>query len=526
MAVDREATSRARLAEVIAALSLATDLGLGQPMDHSLRRCLLAVRLGEALGLSDRELVDVYYIALVCSVGCTIKTQAYTPWFRDEIAAAARAATLDPRRLPDAALFVLRHVGEGDPPLRRAKKVISALALGEREMRRSSVACYEICKTFGEMLGLEPRIQQALGQMHERWDGRGEPARLKGEAKALPARIAHLAGDVDVFHSLGGVEAAIAVVRLRAGKVYDPQIAHRFCQEAPRLLADIDAEPIWERVLAVEPAPQRWLDGAQLDTVTRALAHFADVKSPYTVGHSTGVAALAEAAARGLGLPESQMATVRRAGFLHDLGRIGVPVGIWDKPGPLTQAEFERVRMHPYLTERVLARSTALGPVGAVAALHHERLDGSGYHRGVSASFIPTAARILAAADFFHTKIEARPHRSGLSPEAAADELRRQVQAGRIDIDAANAVLGAAGQKELPRRHASPAGLSNREIEVLRLLARGCSVRETAELLYLSPKTVGHHIQHIYDKIGVSTRVAATLFAMRHDLLSAVLTQP
>ncbi len=376
------------------------------------------------------------------------------------------------------------------------------------------------------MLGLEPRIQQALGQMHERWDGRGEPARLRGEAKALPARIAHLAGDVDVFHSLGGVAMAIAVVRQRAGKVYDPRIALRFVQEAPRLLADSETEPIWERVLAVEPAPQRWLDGTQLESVTRAMAHFADVKSPYTLGHSTGVAALAEAAARRVGFAETEVATVRRAACLHDLGRIGVPVGIWDKPGALTRAEWERVRMHPYLTERVLARSSALGAVGSLAALHHERLDGSGYHRGVSGSSIPAGARILAAADFFHTKIEARPHRPSLSPEAAADEVRGQVQAGRLDHDAANAVLGAAGETELPRRRESPSGLSEREIEVLRLAARGCSVREMAQLLYLSPKTVDHHVQHIYDKIGVSTRAAATLFALRHDLLGDSVLRP
>lgn len=522
MRADQEVTPRARLAEVIASLSLATDLGMGQPMDHALRRCLLAVRLGEALGLMDRDLTSVYYVALVCSVGCTIKMQAYASWFSDEIAAAGEAATLDSRALFDAAVFVFGHVGKGDPPVRRAGKVISALALGGGELRRSSVACYEICRTFGEMLGFEPRIQQALGQMHERWDGRGEPAHLKGEAKALPARIAHIAGDIDIFHSLGGADAAIAAVQERAGKAYDPRIAEVFCQGAPGLLAGIGAEPIWETVLAAEPAPQRWLTEAQLDTVTRAMAHFADVRSAYTVNHSTGVAALAEAAARRLGLPEKQAATVRRAGFLHDLGRTGVPVSVWDKPGPLTQAEWERVRMHPYLTERVLARSGALSSIGSLGALHHERLDGSGYHRGVSASFIPMAARILAAADFFHTKLEPRPHRPHLDPAAAADELRREVGAGRLDIEAANAVLGAADQRELPRRHGSPARLSDREVEVLRLLARGHSIRAMANLLYLSPKTVDRHIQNIYDKIGVSTRVAATLFAMRHDLLSDV----
>lgn len=519
---SHESASRVRLAEVIAALALATDLGMGQPMDHALRRCLLAVRLGEALDLDGRRLRDVYYVALVCSIGCTIKLQEFSPWFQDEIAAAAMAAPLDPRRSLDAAMFLLRHVGYGEPPLRRARKVVSALAFGEREYHRTSVVCHETCRTFGEMLGFDPSIRSALGQMHERWDGRGQPSGLRGEEKALPARIAHLAGDVEIFHRIGGVEAAITLVKQRAGKAYDPHIAHRFRQEAPHLLAEIGAESIWEMVLTAEPAPQQWLDDEQLDTVARAMAHFTDVKSPYTVGHSTGVAELAEAAARGTGLSETEVATVRRAGLLHDLGRIGVPVGIWNKTGPLTEAEWERVRMHPYLTERVLVRSAALSHLAVLGGLHHERLDGSGYHRGVAAPSIPPAARLLAAADFFHTKIEPRPHRPALTLAAAADEARREVQVGRLDREAVDAVLGAAGQRQLPRRGMFPAGLSDREVEVLHLMARGHLSREMAEILHISPKTVGHHIQHIYDKTGVTSRVAATLFAMRHDLLGDV----
>jgi hypothetical protein len=339
MDASKVAGPRIRLAELIASLSLATDLGMGQPMDHALRRCLLAVRLGEALGLSASELRGVYYVALVCSVGCTIKLQEFTPWFRDEIAAAAQAATLDPRQPFDDLRFVMRHVGQGYPPLRRAQKVISILTYGERELRRSSVSCHEICRTFGEMLGFEPSIQRALGQMHERWDGRGAPAGLKGEEKALASRIAHLAGDAEIFYRLGGIEAATTAVRQRAGKVFDPRIAQLFCQQAPHLLKSIETEPVWEAVLSAEPAPQRWLKEEAFDTACHAMAHFADVKSPYTISHSIEVAKLAGAAALRCGLTETESARIRRAGMLHDLGQIGVPLGIWHKPGPLTQAE-------------------------------------------------------------------------------------------------------------------------------------------------------------------------------------------
>jgi hypothetical protein len=289
------AGSRIRLAELIASLSLATDLGMGQPMDHALRRCLLAVRLGEALGLRATELRAVYYVALVCSVGCTIKLQGFTPWFQDEIAAAAHAATLDPRQPFDDLKFVMRHVGQGYPPLRRAQKVVSAVTFGERELQRSFVACHEICRTFGEILGFEPSIQQALGQMHEHWDGRGAPAGLKGEEKALASRIAHIAGDIEIFYRIGGIEAATAMVRQRAQKVYDPRIAQLFCQQAAHLLPNIEAEPIWEAVLRAEPAPQQWLNEEAFDTACQAMAYFADVKSPYTTSHSTGVAKLAAA---------------------------------------------------------------------------------------------------------------------------------------------------------------------------------------------------------------------------------------
>jgi HD-GYP domain-containing protein (c-di-GMP phosphodiesterase class II) len=199
---------------------------------------------------------------------------------------------------------------------------------------------------------------------------------------------------------------------------------------------------------------------------------------------------------------------------------VAVSAGIWGKPGPLSEREWERVRMHPYYTERVLARPSMLARLGALAALHHERLDGSGYYRGVKASMLSPAARILAAADVYHAMTEPRPHRRALESEIAAEQLQREVRAGRLDSEAAHAVLGAAGHGVPTRRHELVAGLSEREIEVLRLLARGHSKKQVAGLLIISEKTVSHHTQHIYTKIGVSTRAGAAVFAMEHDLLA------
>jgi HD-GYP domain-containing protein (c-di-GMP phosphodiesterase class II) len=212
--------------------------------------------------------------------------------------------------------------------------------------------------------------------------------------------------------------------------------------------------------------------------------------------------------------------TLRRAGLVHDLGRLGVSNAIWDKRGPLGAGEWERVRLHPYLTERILGQSPVLAPLGALAAQHHERLDGSGYPRGLSGAALSLPARVLAVADAYRTMREPRPHREALPSDAAADRLRGEARAGRLDADAVEAVLASAGHRA-DRRHSRPAGLSPREIEILRLVARGLSSREIADRLVLSPKTVRNHTERIYAKTGSGNRVAASLFAVQHGLLPA-----
>ncbi|HEY1515316.1 MAG TPA: HD domain-containing phosphohydrolase, partial [Solirubrobacteraceae bacterium] len=249
-----------------------------------------------------------------------------------------------------------------------------------------------------------------------------------------------------------------------------------------------------------------------------AIANFVDLKSPYSLGHSQAVADLAAAAGAQLGLSEAQVRTLRRAGLVHDLGRLGVSNAIWDKRGPLGAGEWERVRLHPYLTERMLGQSAVLAPLGAIAVQHRERLDGSGYPRGLTGAAISRPARIIGAADAYQAMREPRPHRSERSAEEAAAELRADVRAGRLDADAVDAVLGAAGHR-VSRRREGPAGLTVREVEILKLLARGLSNKEIAQRLVITPKTVRNHVEHIYAKIDASSRAAAALFAMQHGLL-------
>jgi HD-GYP domain-containing protein (c-di-GMP phosphodiesterase class II) len=516
-------TAGVRLAEVMAALSLATDLAMGQPLEHALCSCVLAVRLGITLGLDDDQLRDVYYQALLRYIGCNAETYLMAALVGDEIALRTDVASVNNGNQREVVGLILRYIRQanaGAPPLHLAQLVARGLLTSPRLFKDAFAGHCEVAQRLAARLGLGDGVVVALGQLYERWDGRGLPNGLKGEQIALPVRIVTLAQDAVVFHRLGGVEAAVAVARERAGAAYEPRLVERFCRQAPQLLADLDDEPSWDAVLALEPGPRPVLGDAQFDAACEAMADFADLKSPYLLGHSSGVAALAAAAARRCGLPDADVVAVRRAGWLHDLGRVGVSAGIWGKPGPLTEREWERVRLHPYHTERVLARPPALARLGALAALHHERLDGSGYHRGVPAAALPPAARILAAADVYHALTEPRPHRPARPPEDAAAELRREARAGRLDGDAADGVLAAAGHRVRPARRELVAGLSAREVEVLRLLARGHSMRQIAARLFIAEKTVDNHIQHIYAKIGVSTRAGATLFALEQDLLA------
>lgn len=515
MAGGRTPSSKVRLGEVVGCLSLVTDLATGLPLEHGLRRAVLAVWLGEDLGLDDDELSTAYYVAQLGTVGCALEMASLAPLVKDEIAVGVELVRLDPTRPREAGAFFFRHAGAGEPLWRRLGKVATVARAGAATFQ---AVCRDVAMRVGDMIDIGPAVRQALGQCHERWDGKGGPQHLEGEEVDVAARIFHVVHDADIFNHIGGVDAVLAIMQQRSGKLYDPRIAARFRELGPEWLRGLDAAATWDGVLAAEPVPPRWLSQAELDEVVRAIGNFVDVRSRYTLGHSVGVATLAESAARGLGLSEGEAVTLRRAGLLHDLGRTGVPVAIWDKAGPLTEGEWRRVKQHPAFTELVLARSSALGHLGLLAGLHHERLDGSGY-RAVPASFLSVGARVLAAADAYQTKTEARPHRDAVPLEAAAEALLREAQQGQFDEDVVSALLAAAGHRAPPQKQELPAGLSEREAQVLCLVAGGLSNRQMADELFISPKTVDHHIQHIYNKVGVSTRVGATLFALEHGLV-------
>lgn len=506
------------LAELVAALSLATDLGLGQPMEHLLRQCTLSLGLGERFELDESERAVVYYVALLAWVGCHADSHEQTRWFGDEIAAKADLYSFDLVGL-NKARFALRNVGAGQSPGRRARTALEFVVSGRAAMEAMHGTHCLIAGDLARRLGLGEAVCAALLQVFERWDGKGDPGLLGGAAISRPVRLVQLADVVEVFHHEGGIDAAVAVARERSGTQFDPAVAECFCDEAHELLAPLADTTSWEAVIEAEPGLRRTLSNEELDSALEAIADFADLKSPYTMGHSRSVADLVSLAGRNCGLAEDHVRTLRRAGLVHDLGRLGISNVIWDKRGALTAIERERVRLHAYLTERILCASSVLAPLGALAGQHHERLDGSGYPRGLRANMLSPSARILAAADVYRAMVESRPHREALSDEQAAGELRSEARAGRLDGDAVDAVLAAAGH-EITRRPERPAGLTSREVEILRLVARGQLNKEIARHLGITPKTVGNHVEHIYAKIGVSSRAAAGLFATEHGLLT------
>ncbi|HEU0201388.1 MAG TPA: HD domain-containing phosphohydrolase [Burkholderiaceae bacterium] len=506
-----------RLAELVATLSLATDLGMGQPMEHGLRTCLLAVCLGQSLRLSTDELRELYYVVLLRRVGCTGDSHELQRLFGDDLAPHARVFTLDFGRPVELIGDMLRYAGAGAGPWTRLRTVAGALLAGPKVPRRLFQASCDVARRLAEQMGFAANVAGALDQTFERWDGRGFPRGVRGERLALSARIAQVAEDAEVFHRLGGRDAAVALCRARAGASFDPRLAQHFCAHATALFDELEAAPAWDAVLAGEPAPHGEVRDERLDAVLHALAFFADLKAPHRAGHSPRVAALAAAAAENWRLPAGDITLVRRAALLHDLGRVGISAGVWQKPAPLSRGEWEQVRLYPYYSERILLRSGVLAPLGRLAGLNQERLDASGYPHGVAAAALPKTARLLSTADVYCALTEARPQRAALAAETAARVLREEVRAGRLDGAAVDAVLHAAGHR-VRRRREWPAGLSAREVEVLRLIARGASNRVAAQTLGISAATVAHHVQHIYTKVGVSTRAGATLFAMQHAL--------
>jgi HD-GYP domain-containing protein (c-di-GMP phosphodiesterase class II) len=490
---------------------------MGFPFEHGLHSTLIAMRLAERLGVDGEDVSRTYYASLLSHSGCTTDAHVTTEVFGGSLMTAFHPVRYGSVREVLAGL--IRALPDPESRgLLRAGQVARRLPRMAREMRPHVTATCEVAGMLATGLGLAGAVQDLFAHRFERWDGHGPLGRAKGGEIALPMRIVHLAVDAAFQHLLGGEERVVRLARERAGHAFDPEVAGCLTDHAREILAWDEHASVWEETLSCEPRPPMLLEGETLDRALAAMGNFADLISPYLAGHSAAVAELAAVAARSCRSEEADVASLRQAALVHDLGRVAVLSRTWQKPGPLNADEWEQVRLHPYYTERVLVRSEFLATLAPVAGAHHERLDGSGYHRGAAGAELTLPARVLAAADAYCAMTAPRPYREALPPEQAADELAQEASAGRLDADAVTAVLDAAGQ-QVPRLE-RPAGLTEREARVVGMLSRGLQTKEIAAALGISPKTADRHIQNAYRKIGVSTRAAATLFAMEHGLVA------
>jgi HD-GYP domain-containing protein (c-di-GMP phosphodiesterase class II) len=479
----------------------------------------------ESAGFPQDVRETAYWVALLRYVGCTGHAHEVATIFGDEIAIRAQTLVHDAANPAEVIRDVIAFATEWRPPEER-DQIVQLIHQTAREWAVHNFASgCEVADMLVRRLDFGPGVREALQFTFERWNGNGYPAHVAGEAIPLPMRVVHLSHDMEAIGRIFSPDRALDAARTRRGQTYDPALADLFVAHGAAWFDRLAKLEPWDAVLALEPTPHRTLTGTALDDALSVASDFIDLKSPYMTGHSRRCAQLAADAAQVLGFSDAETARLRRAALLHDFGTTGVPNSIWDKPGSLTRAEFDRVELHPMLTEQMLRRSPALAALNPAASAHHEKSDGSGYHKRVRADAVDPAACVLAAVEVYVGMTTDRADREALSGEAAATEIRRLASAGVMEPRASRAVLVAAGHGE-PRartvvRQKLPGGLSRREVDVLRLAARGLTTQQIADRLHIAPKTADHHIQHIYTKIGVSTRAAAALWATQHAMVQA-----
>jgi HD-GYP domain-containing protein (c-di-GMP phosphodiesterase class II) len=512
--------SGVRTADLLIALSLATDLGLGQPSEHMLRAARLGMRIGERMGLGPTELTTLYDVSMLTYVGCPVYGNEAALVFGDDIEFRERAVHVDLAGLP-AMRFMLGRAGAGTSAVNRARQAAGLMATGGRAVAEQMANHCSAAGVLAQRLGLDRDVQLGVEQSYARWDGKGIPADLRGDGVSLAARISHVAEACEVFQRTASVDDAVAMTRARRGTHFDPDVVAAVERDPAWLFADIDDDTV-DALLDAAPVDRPPLTDDELDAALAAIGDFCDLRCPYFAGHAQGTADLVATAAASIGLSAAETTLVRRAALVHDVGRFGVPATVWNKAGPLGERDVERMRLHVYYVERIFNRPEPLRRIGLLAATHHERMDGGGYHRGIGGTMLSPPARLLAAADAYHAMTQPRPHRAARTDADAARELRAEAADGRLDPAAVDAVLAAAGHAPSRSRAGGPAGLTARESEVLGLLAVGLPNKGIARRLGISPKTVDTHIEHIYTKLGVSNRAGAALHAMHHGLVPSV----
>jgi HD-GYP domain-containing protein (c-di-GMP phosphodiesterase class II)/DNA-binding CsgD family transcriptional regulator len=513
-----------RLGEFIATFALAQDNAFGQPLESQLRSCLLASAMCEDAGFDAQLSETVYWVALLRYIGCTGHAHEVATLFGDEIAIRGQTLVHDAANPAEVMRDVFAYATAGHTP-EEQEHIVAAIKAGAHDWAVHNFASgCEVGDMLVRRLDMGDDVRDALRFTFERWNGNGFPAGASGEDIPLAMRVVHLSHDMEALARHFSPEQALDAVRERRDRTYDPELADLFSTNGAGYFERLGKTDPWDAVLSLEPRPRRILEGADLDNALEVAADFIDLKSPYMAGHSRRCAKLSADAATQLGCSDGEITTLRRAALVHEFGTTAISNSILDKSSALTRAEFDRVEVHPMLTEQMLRRTPALAALNPVASAHHEKANGSGYHKRVRSEAVSTCGQILATTDIYVGLTTDRADRPAFSNDSAAAELRRMVANGVLDKRTTSAVLDAAGHGDRNGfTTAAPKnvhGLTPREVEVLRLAARGLTTGEIATQLFISPKTADHHIQHVYGKIGVSSRAAAMLWAIQNSVVA------
>ena len=480
------------LLDVIRSIAFVGDLAMGQPTDHSPRAAWMAGQLARIAGGDESSCREANTVALLRWSGCTANAPEFAQLFGDDVGGRK-------------ALLAMQTPSGGFRAGTTRK--------GSAYMSLSRIHC-EVSGDIAVQLGLDDATQFALRHLFESFDGSGAPDALRGEQVPASVYMASLAGDLDIFHRLYGVEQACKLIEQRAETLYPRALAERILANASQWLSTLDADPAMAGPCS--------LDAAFGDRTTslEILADVIDLKLPWMTGYSREVARLAKHAAQALGLDEASQQTVYRAALIHGVGRAAVPNMIWDTAGTLSSSAWERVRLVPYWTGRAARQIGSLAGEAEIASYAYERPDGSGYFREAKAAHIPIEGRILAAAVALAALRFARPWREAFDEGESASMLKAEAAAGRYDVDVVTALL----EKPRARKAKPPAAtssglLTERERDVLRWVSRGASNKVVAQKLSISPSTVRTHIESVFRKLECSTRAAATLKASHLGLL-------
>jgi HD-GYP domain-containing protein (c-di-GMP phosphodiesterase class II) len=447
---DRSSVS---VAEVFSALSFALDITEGHPFGHALRTCLIGMRLADRMGLPLADRRDLYYALMLKDVGCSSNAARVFELFGGD----ERVAKRDLRRVDwanyfKAARYALAHAAPGASWFERACKVAGLAAAGPRAASDLVQVRCSRGAAIVTQLGFSPQVAAAVGSLEEHWDGHGHPGGLRGQQIPLLSRIMGLAQTLEVFAALEGPRAALDVAKERSGRWFDPTLvaAAQDLEADLTLWCTFDEHALQQAVREREPGDAALLAGhGTLDRIAEGFAAVVDAKSPYTATHSARVTGIAVGIAKEMGFGEAELAELRRAGLLHDLGKLSIPNSILDKPGPLTPDEWGLVKLHPYFTQCVLERIRGFGSLAVVAASHHERLDGRGYHRNLRGEQIPAGGRVLAVADMYEALTANRPYRPALPEETALKILENERGAG-LAADCIDALVATLGRGEVP----------------------------------------------------------------------------